>query len=56
MPDLYPVREWDGFPDGSFAVDFDDNLEVYARTDEDGNCTIRRVDGDVELNYGKGKL
>src|SRR5579871_2330435 len=49
MPDLYPAQTWPGYPAGSRYVDFDDNLEVYARTDEHGTCSIRRVDGDEEL-------
>jgi WD40 repeat protein len=51
MPDLYPVQTWPGFPAGSRFVDFDDNLEIYARTDAHGNCSIRRVTGDVELHF-----
>jgi serine/threonine protein kinase/WD40 repeat protein/Tfp pilus assembly protein PilF len=51
MPDLYPVQTWPGFPAGSKFVDFDDNLEIYARTDAHGNCSIRRVTGDVELHF-----
>ncbi len=54
MPDLYPVQEWDGFPPGSTGVDFDGNLGSYARTDTQGNCSIRRVDGDVELYHVPG--
>jgi WD40 repeat protein len=50
MPDLYPVQEWDGFPPGSSEVDFDDNLEIYARVDTEGTCSVRRVEGDVELH------
>ncbi len=49
LPDLYPVQEWEGFPPGSTAVDFDDNLEIYARTDELGNCSIRRIESDLEI-------
>jgi WD40 repeat protein len=54
-PDIYPDRTWDGFPPGSVNVHFDDRLEVYARTDRNGNCSIRRVDGDVELHRLPGQ-
>jgi WD40 repeat protein len=49
MPDLYPVQTWDGFPPGSVYVDFDERLEIYARTDDRGNCSVRRVNGDAEI-------
>jgi WD40 repeat protein len=55
MPDLYSDRTWDGFPPGSVHVHFDGRLEVYARTDRAGNCSIRRVDGDVELHRLPGQ-
>src|SRR5262249_20462159 len=55
MPDLYPARTWDGFPPGSFNVDFDDRLEVYARTDLRGNCSVRRVEDDTEMAFLWGK-
>jgi serine/threonine-protein kinase len=40
---------WNGFPAGSFSLSFDGNLELYARTDNQGHCTVRRVRDDVEL-------
>jgi WD40 repeat protein len=49
MPDLYPDQVWDGYPPGSVYVDFDERLEVYARTDDRGNCSVRRVNDDVEI-------
>src|SRR5262249_52503611 len=49
MPDIYPTQAWAGFPPGSVQVDFTDGLEVYARTDEAGNCSIRRVTDDREM-------
>jgi WD40 repeat protein/Tfp pilus assembly protein PilF len=55
MSDIYPDRTWDGFPPGSVHVHFDGRLEVYARTDREGNCSIRRVDGDVELHRLPGQ-
>jgi eukaryotic-like serine/threonine-protein kinase len=49
VPDIYPAQLWAGFPPGSVQVDFDDRLEVYARTDQAGNCSIRRVVDDHEM-------
>jgi serine/threonine protein kinase/WD40 repeat protein/Flp pilus assembly protein TadD len=43
LPDLRVVQEWDGWPDGSVAVDFDPTLTRYARTDRRGVCFIHRV-------------
>ena len=51
LPDLVPLREWQGVPPGSMHVDFDENLAIYARTDDQGNCSIRRVDGDVQIHF-----
>ncbi len=49
LPDLELVREWDGFPAGSFSVDFDDGMNLYARADTQGNVSVRRIADDVEL-------
>jgi WD40 repeat protein/Tfp pilus assembly protein PilF len=54
VPDLYPAQTWPGFPPGSMQVDFDEQLEIYARTDESGGCSVRRVDGDVQIAYLPG--
>ncbi|HLN29984.1 MAG TPA: protein kinase [Gemmataceae bacterium] len=49
MPDLYPEKTWPGFPEGSTYVDIDDGLAIYARTDRNGCCTLRRVADDREI-------
>jgi serine/threonine protein kinase/WD40 repeat protein len=49
LADLYLAKQWEGFPPGSVAVDYDDRLEIYARTDQQGNCSIRRVADDREV-------
>jgi serine/threonine protein kinase/WD40 repeat protein len=49
LPDLYLAKQLPGFPPGSVSVDFDDRLEIYARTDTQGSCSIRRVAGDQEV-------
>jgi WD40 repeat protein/tRNA A-37 threonylcarbamoyl transferase component Bud32 len=43
LPDLRVRWSWDGFPVGSVKVDFDDDLTVYARTNNQGDCEVRRV-------------
>src|SRR5262249_2954050 len=51
LPDLYlnPTRPWADCPADTACVDFDDTLETYARTDAQGNCSIRRVADGREL-------
>jgi WD40 repeat protein/tRNA A-37 threonylcarbamoyl transferase component Bud32 len=55
MPDLYPGNGWDhleGNPAG-FAVDA--GWTIYARTDEKGNCSVRRLADDRQLHYIPGR-
>lgn len=49
LADLYLARQWEGFPPGTEAVDFADGLETYARADQLGNCSIRRMADDQEI-------
>jgi eukaryotic-like serine/threonine-protein kinase len=51
LADLRPARApWEGLPAGSSAgVAFDEDLERYARSDGQGNVSVRRVADDVEL-------
>jgi serine/threonine protein kinase/WD40 repeat protein len=49
LPDLRVAREWDGWPEGSGNVDFDDGLERYVRVARPGNVTVRRVADDAEI-------
>jgi serine/threonine protein kinase/WD40 repeat protein len=51
VSDVYVVEEWHGWPAGTHSVDFSGDLALYARTDEHGNCSVRRVDGDEELHW-----
>src|SRR5262249_33587420 len=47
LSDVRAVREWEGFPPGSSGDPaFDADLELYARGDEMGNISIRRVSDD----------
>jgi WD40 repeat protein len=49
LTDLRIVREWDGHPDLNTAVDFDARLERSARSDRDGNVSLRRAADDSEI-------
>jgi serine/threonine protein kinase/WD40 repeat protein len=49
LPDLRLGNQWAGSPTGTDHIDFDGNLERYARTDKLGAVSIRRVAGDVEI-------
>jgi eukaryotic-like serine/threonine-protein kinase len=49
LPDIEVAREWDGHPPGTSEVDFDADLEHYARKDEKGNVSVRRLADDVEI-------
>jgi eukaryotic-like serine/threonine-protein kinase len=49
LPDVEVAREWDGWPAGSFSLDFDSRFRRYVRTDVRGGATVRRVADDVEL-------
>ncbi|HEV3446143.1 MAG TPA: protein kinase, partial [Gemmataceae bacterium] len=56
LPDVEVVRTWDGWPSGTADVRFDAQLRRYARADNEGNVSVRRVSDDVEecLLPGKG--
>lgn len=51
LPDVRMHQEWNGNPGGGYLnVDFDDNLERYARADGQGQVSIRRVADDKEIH------
>jgi serine/threonine protein kinase/WD40 repeat protein len=54
LPDLYLAGPWNSYPAGTYAFDFDEAHSVYARTDRQGNCSIRRVLDDAEIHRLKG--
>jgi serine/threonine protein kinase/WD40 repeat protein len=47
-PDLYPHKMWSRSPT-SYAFDFDGAHSLIAWTDQQGNCTVRRLADDTEL-------
>ena len=49
LADLVPDKQWPGAPQGTYAVAFSPLLDLYARCDMDGNISVRRVEGDVEI-------
>ncbi|WP_202920717.1 WD40 repeat domain-containing serine/threonine protein kinase [Urbifossiella limnaea] len=49
LPDLEVEREWDGYPPGTRHVAADAKLERYARADQSGAVSVRRVADDVEV-------
>jgi serine/threonine protein kinase/WD40 repeat protein len=50
VPDLYPGGPSNPYPADSSGFDFDAALARYARTDREGNCSIRRVANDTEIH------
>jgi serine/threonine protein kinase/WD40 repeat protein len=49
LPDLRLLRTWEGYPAGSQAWDADDRLRLYARTNQAGEISLRRLDTDAEV-------
>jgi WD40 repeat protein/tRNA A-37 threonylcarbamoyl transferase component Bud32 len=49
LPDLYVAQTWEGLPDASACVDFDESLTTYAWMDPEGNCEVHRVGADSPL-------
>jgi WD40 repeat protein/Tfp pilus assembly protein PilF len=49
LPDVRIAKEWEGYPPNSTNIDFDDNLERYARVNRQGHVSVRRVADDEEI-------
>jgi WD40 repeat protein len=49
LPDLRPLRDWDGLPPGTNQWDCDDGHRLYARIDLHGHISVRRVDTDEQV-------
>ncbi|HEX4608735.1 MAG TPA: hypothetical protein VH092_11080, partial [Urbifossiella sp.] len=49
LPDFEPVKEWDGCPPGTTAFALDRDFARYARADQAGRVSVRRVADDAEL-------
>jgi WD40 repeat protein len=51
LPDFrVAAKTWDGWPEGSSGLDFDPvALRLYARGDQQGNISVRRLEDDEEV-------
>jgi serine/threonine protein kinase/WD40 repeat protein len=54
LPDLDLGGPWNPYPADAVNFDFDEAHAIYARTDRQGTCSIRRVAGDAELHRLRG--
>jgi serine/threonine protein kinase/WD40 repeat protein len=54
LPDLRLIQRWEGKPHGTLAVAADAQLEHYARSDQEGAVSIRRVRDDQEVSRLEG--
>jgi eukaryotic-like serine/threonine-protein kinase len=48
LPDVEVLQQWQGWTTGTNIVEFDGELDRYARLAMDGTVTVRRVSDDVE--------
>jgi WD40 repeat protein len=49
LPDVRLVKEWEGWPNGSHHLDFDGEARHCARSDGQGNVSVRRLADDEEV-------
>ena len=49
LPDVRPLREWEGFPPSTRDTACDAKLDRYARCDGAGNVSVRRIADDAEI-------
>jgi eukaryotic-like serine/threonine-protein kinase len=50
LPDLDLAGPWNPYPADTYGFDFDEAHAIYARTDRQGSCSIRRVADDTETH------
>jgi WD40 repeat protein/tetratricopeptide (TPR) repeat protein len=55
LPDMHILKEWDGFPEGSQSIVFDDTLQRYARIDKQGHITVRKMADDMQIAERSGE-
>jgi eukaryotic-like serine/threonine-protein kinase len=55
LPDLNPVGPWHPWSADGYSIDFDEALPLYVRTDRRGNCSVRRVADDTEVQRLPGR-
>ena len=51
LPDVHFAQEFGSFPPGSVWVELNEDFTLYVRTTDKGDCTVRRVDDDVEIAH-----
>jgi WD40 repeat protein len=51
LPDLHFTGRRTPWPASVSAFDFDERRAIYARPDDNGGCTIRRFEDDVEIHH-----
>jgi serine/threonine protein kinase/WD40 repeat protein/tetratricopeptide (TPR) repeat protein len=51
LPDIHITHSWDGFPPGTRWAGLSEDFELYARTTDQGDCSVRRVADNVELAH-----
>ena len=49
LPELEIVRDWEGCPPGTVHLAVDSQGKLYARADQTGAVSVRRVEDDLEL-------
>jgi hypothetical protein len=49
LPDVHITHAWPGFPPGTHRAELSPDFRLYARTAEQGACSVRRVADDVEI-------
>jgi eukaryotic-like serine/threonine-protein kinase len=54
LPDMHVAGPRHPWPADAFSFDVDDTHTLYARTDRKGNCSVRRLADDVEIQHLSG--
>jgi serine/threonine protein kinase/WD40 repeat protein len=54
LPDVRTAHAWEGWPEGSSGLAVDDRMVVYARSDKQGNVSVRRIASDREIAHIAG--
>jgi hypothetical protein len=53
LPDIEPLQEWEGCPEGTLIWACDANFERFARMDQQGRITVCRRSGDAEEDVAR---
>jgi eukaryotic-like serine/threonine-protein kinase len=55
LPDIRVAKAWEGYPPGSSCFGVDEHFARYARSDRQGNISVREVDSDREIIHLPGE-